>query len=110
MSIQIITLEISIKRPTPQLQNPLKALNVSKEVIQYKRKDGVALSGTIFCLQVMIKQKEKLPLLIWAPSRIKDKNSAGQNNQNLMNLLSLWIICLLGTGYVVLDDASLKRG
>jgi hypothetical protein len=31
----------------------------------------------------MIKVKEKLPLLIWAyPTEYKDKNSAGQNDQN----------------------------
>jgi hypothetical protein len=41
-------------------------------VIQYKRKDGVALSGTY--LPGTIKKKEKLPLLIY-PAEFKTKLS-----------------------------------
>jgi dipeptidyl aminopeptidase/acylaminoacyl peptidase len=44
----------------------------------------VGLSGTLYLPAGYDKvKKEKLPLLIWAyPTEYKDKNSAGQNDQN----------------------------
>ena len=56
-----------------------------KEVIKYKRKDGVELSGTLYLPANYDRtaKKEKLPLLIWAyPAEFKDKNSAGQSDKN----------------------------
>ncbi|WP_185114350.1 alpha/beta hydrolase family protein [Chryseobacterium artocarpi] len=66
--------------------NPFESIkDVYKEVITYKRNDGVTLSGTLY-LPAGYDRKaksEKLPLLIWAyPREYKDKNTAGQNTQN----------------------------
>lgn len=93
-------------------KNPFESIkNVSKEVIKYKRKDGVDLSGTLYLPIGYDKtKKEKLPLLIWAyPAEYKDKNSAGQSNQNpneftFPNYGSFvyWVT----KGYAVLDDAA----
>jgi dipeptidyl aminopeptidase/acylaminoacyl peptidase len=98
--------------PITAFQNPFESIkNVSKEVIKYKRKDGVELSGTLYLPAGYDKvKKEKLPLLIWAyPAEYKDKNSAGQSNQNpneftFPNYGSFvyWVT----KGYVVLDDAA----
>lgn len=66
-------------------KNPFESIkDVEKEVIKYKRADGVDLSGTLYLpLGYDKKKKEKLPLLIWAyPQEFKDKNSAGQSSQN----------------------------
>jgi len=56
--------------------NPFESIkDVYKEVIKYKRADGVELSGTLY-LPVGYDRikKEKLPLLIWAyPAEYKDK-------------------------------------
>lgn len=94
-------------------KNPFESIkNVYKEVIKYKRKDGVELSGTLYLPAGYdrTKKAEKLPLLIWAyPEEFKDKNSAGQNNKNpneftFPNYGSFvyWVT----KGYAVLDDAS----
>jgi dipeptidyl aminopeptidase/acylaminoacyl peptidase len=93
--------------------NPFISIkNVYKEVIKYKRKDGVELSGTLYLPENYDRnsKKEKLPLLIWAyPAEFKDKNSAGQNDKNpneftFPNYGSFvyWVT----KGYAVLDDAA----
>ena len=98
--------------PITSFKNPFESIkNVSKEVIQYKRKDGVALSGTLYLPAGYDKaKKEKLPLLIWAyPAEFKDKNSAGQNNQNPNEFTFPYygsFVYWVTKGYVVLDDAS----
>ncbi|WP_162127397.1 S9 family peptidase [Flavobacterium phycosphaerae] len=94
-------------------KNPFESIkNVYKEVIKYKRKDGVELSGTLYLPAGYDRNKktEKLPLLIWAyPAEFKDKNSAGQSDKNpneftFPNYGSFvyWVT----KGYAVLDDAS----
>ncbi len=98
--------------PITTFKNPFESIeNVYKEVIKYKRKDGVDLSGTLYLPANYDKtKKEKLPLLIWAyPAEFKDKNSAGQNSKNPneftfpnYNSFIYWVT----KGYAVLDDAS----
>ena len=96
-----------------QFANPFVSIkNVNKEVITYKRKDGVELYGTLYLPANYDRnsKKEKLPLLIWAyPAEFKDKNSAGQNDKNpneftFPNYGSFvyWVT----KGYAVLDDAA----
>ncbi|MDG2433243.1 prolyl oligopeptidase family serine peptidase [Flavobacterium sp.] len=98
--------------PITNFKNPFESIkNVSKEVIEYKRKDGVSLSGTLYLPAGYDKaKKEKLPLLIWAyPAEFKDKNSAGQNNQNPNEFTFPYygsFVYWVTKGYVVLDDAS----
>ncbi len=92
--------------------NPFESIkNVYKEVIKYKRKDGVELSGTLYLpVGYDRAKKEKLPLLIWAyPTEYKDKNSAGQvtSNPNEFTFPSYGsFIYWVTRGYVVLDDAA----
>jgi hypothetical protein len=58
-------------------------------VIQYKRKDGVALSGTYICLQVTIKQKRKIAFInLGLPAELKTKTQRAKQPK-LMNSLSL---------------------
>jgi len=93
-------------------ENPFKSIQgVHKEVIKYKRDDGIELSGTLYLPVGYDKEKkEKMPLLIWAyPREFKDKSSAGQNTKNPNKFtypgygsMIYWIT----RGYVVLDDAS----
>ena len=99
--------------PITSFKNPFESIkNVYKEVIKYKRKDGVELSGTLYLPAGYdrTKKTEKLPLLIWAyPEEFKDKNSAGQSNKNpneftFPNYGSF--IYWVTKGYAVLDDAS----
>ncbi|MDQ1162081.1 dipeptidyl aminopeptidase/acylaminoacyl peptidase [Chryseobacterium sp. SORGH_AS 447] len=93
--------------------NPFESIkDVYKEVITYKRNDGVTLTGTLY-LPANYDRKaktEKLPLLIWAyPTEYKDKNTAGQNNQNPNDFTFPSygsFVYWTAKGYAVLDDAA----
>jgi dipeptidyl aminopeptidase/acylaminoacyl peptidase len=93
-------------------KNPFESIkNVYKEVIKYKRKDGVELSGTLYLpAGYDRKKKEKLPLLIWAyPAEYKDKSSAGQSSQNPNDFTFPYygsFVYWVTRGYAVLDDAA----
>nr|WP_299201609.1 prolyl oligopeptidase family serine peptidase [uncultured Brumimicrobium sp.] len=93
-------------------ENPFKSIqNVHKEVINYKREDGLDLSGTLYLpIGYDVKSKEKMPLIIWAyPTEYKDKSSAGQNTQNPNKFTFPYygsMIYWVTKGYVVLDNAS----
>ncbi|WP_294819020.1 prolyl oligopeptidase family serine peptidase [uncultured Flavobacterium sp.] len=98
--------------PVSFFENPFKKIeHVSKEVIKYKRADGLDLSGTLYLPDGYDKKKkEKLPLIIWAyPAEFKDKNSASQTTSNPNDFTYpnygspvYWVT----RGYAVLDDAS----
>lgn len=98
--------------PITSFKNPFESIkNVSKEVIKYKRKDGLELSGTLYLPVGYDKaKKEKLPLLIWAyPAEYKDRNSAGQSTQNSNEFTFPYygsFVYWVTKGYVVLDDAA----
>lgn len=98
-------------------KNPFAAMNgVSKEVIKYKRADGLELSATLYLPAGYDKKKaatgngEKLPMVMWAyPQEFKDKNSAAQNTKNPNEFIFpnygspiYWVM----RGYAVLDDAA----
>lgn len=99
-------------KPITNFENPFKSIeNVKKEVIHYKRADGVDLSGVLYLpADYDEKSGEKLPLLVWAyPTEYKDKSTAGQNTNNpnaftypYYGSFVYWVT----KGYAVLDDAS----
>ena len=98
--------------PLTSFENPFKSIEgVHKEVISYKREDGVELTGTLYLpAGYDMEKKEKLPMIMWAyPREYKDQASAGQNssNPNTFTYLSYgnpvyWVT----RGYAVLDEAS----
>jgi dipeptidyl aminopeptidase/acylaminoacyl peptidase len=93
-------------------ENPFKSIeSVHKEVITYKRDDGLELSGTLYLLVGYdMAKKEKMPMILWAyPTEYKDKASAGQNTSNPNAFTYPYYgspIYWVTRGYVVLDDAS----
>ena len=93
-------------------ENPFSSIqNVHKEVITYKREDGLELNGTLYLPVGYDKEKkEKMPMILWAyPREFKDKSSAGQNTQNPNEFTyPYWGSPLywVAKGYVVLDDAA----
>jgi dipeptidyl aminopeptidase/acylaminoacyl peptidase len=93
-------------------KNPFTALEkVHKEVIKYKRSDGLELTGTLYLPAGYDRsKKEKLPMIMWAyPKEFKDKSSAGQTttNPNQFTFPSYGSpIYWVTRGYVVLDNAS----
>jgi dipeptidyl aminopeptidase/acylaminoacyl peptidase len=92
--------------------NPFEELqNVKKEVITYKRDDGLELSGILYLpVNYDEEKKEKAPMILWAyPREFKDRNSASQNNKNPNRFTSPYygsMVYWVTKGYVVLDDAS----
>ena len=90
--------------------NPFQSLqNVKKEVVNYKREDGLDLTGTLY-LPTDFEEGKRYPMILWAyPREFKDKSSAGQNTQNPNTFTYPWYgspIYWVTKGYVVLDDAS----
>lgn len=93
-------------------KNPFESLdNVYKELITYKRADGVELSGTLYLPPNYDRtKKEKLPMLMWAyPREFKDAATAGQvtTSENKFTSPSyggpvFWAM----RGYAVLDNAA----
>jgi len=95
-----------------QFDNPFKGLqNVYKDVIKYKREDGLDLSATLY-LPADYNQniKEKLPMIMWAyPREFKDRSSASQTTQNPNKFTyPYWgsPIYWLTKGYAILDNVS----
>lgn len=96
--------------PLTNFDNPFKSIqNVHKEVIKYKRDDGLDLTATLY-LPTDYKEGQKYPMVMWAyPREFKDKNSAGQSTSNSNEFTYpnygspiYWVT----RGYVVLDDTS----
>jgi dipeptidyl aminopeptidase/acylaminoacyl peptidase len=92
--------------------NPFKSImDIHKEVIHYKREDGIDLSATLYLPADYDKEKkEKLPMLMWAyPREYKDKASASQVTSSPHAFTYphygspvFWVT----RGYAVLDDAA----
>ncbi len=92
--------------------NPFASIqNVHKEVIKYKRDDGLELSGTLYLPVGYDKTtKEKMPMILWAyPREFKDKSSASQSTSNPNKFTyPFWgsMLYWVTRGYVILDGAS----
>ncbi len=93
-----------------RFENPFSALaSVKKELISYKRPDGVELSGTLY-LPVGYQAGQRYPMIMWAyPLEFKDKSTAGQISVSEHEFIYPHYgspIFWLTRGYVVLDDAA----
>ncbi len=93
-------------------ENPFLSIqNVKKEVITYKRDDGLELSGTLYLpVDYDINSGDKAPMILWAyPEEFKDKSSAGQNTKNPNRFTYPYYgspVYWVTKGYVVLNNAS----
>ena len=92
--------------------NPFKSIQgIYKEVIDYKREDGLNLSGILYLpLGYDIEKKEKMPMILWAyPREFKDQASAAQKTSNPNKFTYPYYgspIYWVTKGYVVLDRAT----
>jgi len=99
-------------RQVTAFENPFKSIQeVHKEVIKYKREDGLELSGTLYLpVGYDINKKEKMPMIMWAyPREFKDNDSAGQVTSNPNEFIYPFygsMIYWVTRGYVILDGAS----
>ena len=105
-------LETSGLEQLTDFKNPFKSIqDVHKEVITYKRDDGLELNATLYLPVGYDKEKkEKKPMIMWAyPREYKDRSSASQNTKNPNKFTyPFWgsPLYYLTQGYVILDDAS----
>jgi dipeptidyl aminopeptidase/acylaminoacyl peptidase len=90
--------------PTPQLRA------IKKQLVTYKRADGVPLSFTLY-LPPDYKEGTRLPSVIWAyPREFGDADTAGQvsGSANRFTTISgMSQLFFLLQGYAILDDATM---
>ena len=96
----------SFPHPTPQLKD------VKKELIRYKRADGVELTGTLLLPPNYDSKRDgPLPLVMWAyPQEFKTAAAASQitGSPYRFNAVSYWGPApMLAMGYAVLDNPSM---
>jgi len=92
------------KDPAPQLAG------LKKQLIKYKRADGVDLSGTLY-LPPGYKEGERLPLVVWAyPREYSDPRIAGQvrgSTHRFTFFRGTSQLLFITQGYALLDGAQM---
>jgi len=97
-------------RPITDFKNPYEILkSVKKELITYQRKDGVALTATLYTPpNYDVERDGPLPVLMWAyPREYKSADAAGQVKNSPYEFIRIgWFspILMVTQGYAVLDD------
>ena len=90
--------------PTPQLQG------IKKQLVRYKRDDGVDLSFTLY-LPPGYKEGTRLPTVVWAyPLEFTDADTAGQvtgSTQRFTTIGGASHLFFLLAGYAVLDNTTM---
>jgi len=90
--------------PTPQLRG------IKKQLVTYKRQDGVQLSFTLY-LPPGYKEGTRLPTIVWAyPLEYTDPTTAGQvtgSTQRFTTITGPSHLFFLLAGYAVLDNATM---
>ncbi len=98
--------------PITRFPNPFPQFAaVKKEVITYKRADGVSLSGTLYLPPNRGPLDGPLPTLVWAyPREFKDAAAASQVKESpyrFIRVSPLGPLPFLLAGYAVLDDPTM---
>jgi dipeptidyl aminopeptidase/acylaminoacyl peptidase len=101
----------SMSRPLTQFQDPTPQLKgIRKQLVTYKRADGVQCSFTLY-LPPNYKKGTRLPTVVWAyPLEFNDANTAGQvtgSSQRFTQILGPSHLFFLLEGYAVLDNATM---
>ena len=90
--------------PTPQIRD------IKKELVTYKRADGVTLSATLY-LPADYREGQRLPLLIWAyPQEFNDAGTASQISGSPFRFTRMrgsTHLMLLTQGYAIMDSATM---
>lgn len=90
--------------PTPQIRG------IKKQLVSYKRADGVPLSATMY-LPEDWQPGKTLPLLVWAyPIEFNDASTAGQittSPSRFTRISGISHLALVLEGYAVMDNATM---
>jgi len=92
--------------PAPQMAG------ISRQLVTYRRADGVALSGTLYLPAGYDPQRDgRLPVLMWAyPTEFRDAATAGQvqgSSNRFSRPSGISHLFLLTQGYAVLDNPTM---
>ncbi|HEX7281567.1 MAG TPA: prolyl oligopeptidase family serine peptidase [Vicinamibacterales bacterium] len=91
--------------PAPQLKS------IQKQLVTYKRKDGVELSATIITPPGWTPAQGPLPTLLWAyPREFTDPNNAGQvtgSADRYTSISGASHLLFLTQGYAIIDDPTM---
>jgi dipeptidyl aminopeptidase/acylaminoacyl peptidase len=95
----------SFPHPFPNLKN------IQKELIRYKRADGLELTGTLYLPSGYVKGSKRLPVLMWAyPQEFVDSDLASQVKESPYRFIRpgrtspiLWA----ARGYAILDNPGM---
>lgn len=92
------------KDPTPQIRG------ITKQLVTYKRADGVPLSATLY-LPADYVEGTKLPLIVWAyPREFNDVKTAGQvsgSEDTFTRIRGISHLTFLTQGYAIMDSATM---
>lgn len=100
-------------KPLTRFTDPYPGLaGVNKELVRYKRSDGIELTGTLFLPAGYDKTKDgPLPVIMWAyPREFKSADAAGQVTTSPHEFIRLnWgsPLYFLTQGYAVFDNFSM---
>ncbi len=91
--------------PYPELKG------IEKQVVQYKREDGIDLKGDLFLPLDYKKEDGPLPVIMWAyPAEFKSSDAAGQVQGSPYEFIRLgwWSpLYFITQGYAIFDDPSM---
>jgi dipeptidyl aminopeptidase/acylaminoacyl peptidase len=94
----------SFADPTPQIRG------IKKEIVKYKRADGVDLSATLY-LPEDHQPGQQLPLIVWAyPLEFNDPSTAGQISSSpwtFTRMSGITHLTLVTQGYAIMDAATM---
>ena len=94
----------NFKDPTPQIRG------IKKQLVTYKRSDGVPLSATLY-LPADYEEGTRLPLLVWAyPREFNDAKTAGQvagSEDGFTRIGGISHLTFLTQGYAIMDNATM---
>lgn len=99
-------------RQITDFPHPLPHLKgVQKQVLRYRRDDGVELTANLYLPVGYKKENGPLPTLLWAyPREFRDREAAGQMSGSpyQFNRISYWGAAAFVTrGYAILDNAAI---
>jgi dipeptidyl aminopeptidase/acylaminoacyl peptidase len=112
-NLYLRTIGTNDPRPLTSFPDPAPQLaGVTQQLITYKRKDGIDLSGTLYLPAGYNKERDgPLPLVMWAyPTEFTDPKVAGQvvdTDNRFTRPGGISHLFLLTQGYAVLDDPKM---
>lgn len=107
-----ITLKNKKEQKITNFRDPYPSIaNVQKQLLSYKRKDGLSLSAVLYVPENFKKGDAPLPVLIWAyPREFKTKEAAGQvkgSPHKFPRLAFRSPVYWVTQGYAVIDQADM---